>query len=110
MSVGKLTEVIHGLVEGQMTTAELSGGLRMQFKAAEDRGHLNRLLCYRIGHVGPSVRELAIVRRHLEQLRPNARIVLGDGFEYVGSDGRTRHCRVFSWYPVVQAQATLGGV
>ena len=102
-----LTTVLHELVTGQKTSHELSGGLRFQVKIADNAGQDNRLLCYRIGDVGPSDRELGIVRRHLEQLRPGVEFHLAGRFEYTGRDGQVRHCRVFSWAALAQVGMKL---
>lgn len=104
-----LIDVLNELLHQRRSYMELTGGLRMQYRPADDENPACRLLCYRIGTVGPSDRELVTVRQHLEKLLPAATAVrLEPEFSYIGSDGLTRYCRVFIWQPA-PAQASLFG-
>lgn len=95
-----LSQVIDDLINGRIADnkAQLSRGLRLQYRAATINNPLNRVCCYRIGQLPPSVAEFNIVRRELETLQ-TIRPTLGGEFQYEGSDGLVRTCRVFSWAP-----------
>lgn len=100
-----LSECLADLLYGDTGYIELSGGLRLQYRAADAANNQSRLLCYRI-EIDPGSRELVTVRQHLEKLLPQGATlpVLSDQFLYMGADGRARHCRVFSWRPAAASQ------
>lgn len=99
-----LIQVIDEMVNGSLTQVTLSRGLRLQYKGPDNYAESYRLMVYRVDW-RPSDRELAIVRRQLEMLLPGRDIDLGREFEYQGSDGRSRICRVFSWQIAIEQQA-----
>jgi len=105
-----LIDVLNEMLKGRETYMELTGGLRLQYRQADGENPNCRLLCYRIGTVGPSDRELVTVRQHVEALLPAGTAVrLEPEFEYVGGDSLTRHCRAFTWQPAPTQAALFGG-
>ncbi|NJN53680.1 MAG: hypothetical protein HC804_02340 [Anaerolineae bacterium] len=68
----KLTTILSDLINGRLSTGTLSGGLMLQFKAADDDNPENRLAAIRVG-VSVGTVELGTLRRDLEAILPPAR-------------------------------------
>lgn len=97
-----LTQILDDLIHGRLADAKLSGGLGLQFKAADDDHPESRLCAIRIG-VPVGTVELGTLRRELEALLPGVVIGLDDEQTITGQDGRKRHYRVFRWRPKEEA-------
>lgn len=100
MSKPPLGQILNDLINGRIAnnTIELRSHLWLQYKEATSETPQNRLCCYRYGGVGPSLNELATVRRELETIQATT-LALGNEFPNKSGDGRLRKCRVFSWQP-----------
>ncbi len=108
---GLLQEYLAAFLEGRETYRELTGGLRLQFRAADNERPFSRLMCYRV-EIRPSDRELATVRRILEPMLPKAvDLKLQEQMSWYGRDGKERIGRAFTWYvhPGTQGELFGGG-
>lgn len=97
-----LSEILDDLIHGRLADGKLSGGLALQFKAADADHPESRLCAIRIG-VPVGTVELGTLRRELEKLLPGVVIGLDDEQTITGQDGRKRHYRVFRWRPAPTA-------
>lgn len=97
-----LSQILDDLINGRLSSGKLSGGLSLQFKAADADNPENRLGAIRAG-VPVGETELDTLRRELERLLPGVVISLDEEQTMTGQDGLTRHYRVFRWRPKEEA-------
>ena len=111
MAAPRLIDILHNLLHGRGPAApRLSGGMMMQYRAADEADPGARLLCYRVGAF-PSETEITTVRRHLEKLLPQGTVISQRvAPAYTGSDGLPRRGSILSWEgAAVARQASLLG-
>lgn len=93
-----LYTILDDLIHGRLSDGTLSGGLALQFRAANADNPENRLAAVRVG-VPVGSTELVTLRRELEKLLPGATITLDEEQTITGRDGQERRYRVFRWLP-----------